>query len=473
MVRYTPRGAMEAINAAFLRIPKEEIRQILERREKLSVRHGVSMFTSRGKPRIIDVQLRPWGVDAAQRRFFHRTSLVLRSALERLMPLYLQNPSVRRVLPLEPKEHEWMMLANARRIQEPQAVLDRLDTTATFAVEDWRENFWFLEPNSVGIGGVHYIPATCELTRDWVLPSLRRVLPDLRLVPHDDIRELLLKLFIRHTKALGRRLRRVALVEDQSVCGGTDEFAEVARYFTRRGLSAFAADPREVKIRKGGLTVRGKGVDLLYRDSEITEMFEMSRERGGAHSIEGMKEAFIRNQVVSSVAGEFDHKSAWELFTNPEFSRHFTFRQKRLFKGHLLWTRLIWPRKTTRPDGRQVDLTAYIRRHREDLVIKPNRAYGGEGVLFGHQASPSLWEKKLGLALRRPFTHVVQQSAPVRAELFPVAASDGSVSLQPFYAVTGFAAQPEGIAFLGRSSKEAVVNVSRKGGLIAIWRLAG
>jgi len=468
-MRYTPISAMEAVNQAFLRIPREEIRELMARRDALSLKHGMSMFTSQGKPRAIDVQMRPWVLDAAQKRFFHRACRLLRSALAQVMPLYLNDPAVRQILPLEPQEHEWLLLANAGGVQRPQAVLDRLDSTATFACSDWRDNFWFLEPNSVGIGGVHYIQATCELTNDWVIPALRRTVPDLRFAFPDDIRQILFKLMARHARAIGRRLRRVGLLEDQSVNEGTDEFSAVARQFSRWGLPAVTADPREVVLRRGELTVKGKPVDLFYRDTEITEMFEMAG--GKPARLDGMREVFIRNQVVSSIAGEFDHKSAWELFTSPEFSRHFTLRQKNLFRKHVLWTRLLWQRKTTDRQGRAMDLAPYVRRNREGLVMKPNRMYGGEGVVFGHQVTQKTWEHYLERAIRRPGTHVVQQATQVRAELFPVASRDGRVRLEPFYAVTGFAATRDGLAVLGRSSKESVVNVSRRGGLIAIWRL--
>lgn len=468
-MRYTPLSAMEAINQAFLQIPREEIRALLDKKEALGIRHGMSMFTSRGKPKVIDVQLRPWGMDAVQRRFFYRTCRLLRSALARVMPLYLADPKVRRILPLEPEEHRWVLEINGDGIQQPQAVMDRLDCTAAFACIDWRENFWFLEPNSVGIGGVHYIQGTCGLTQEWILPVLRRALPDLRFQPPDDIRQLLLKLMQRHAKAIGRRLNRVALVEDQSVSEGTDEFATVAREFSRLGLKAITADPRDLDLRRGELTVRGRPVDLFYRDTELTDLFEMCAEK--PKQWEGMYEAFRRNQVVSSIAGEFDHKSVWELFTNPEFSRRFTLRQKRLFRDHILWTRLIWDRRTTDPRGRSVDLALYTRRNRESLVMKPNRLYGGEGVVFGHQVTQKIWERYLERALRKPSTHVVQQATQVRAELFPVASGDGRVRLEPYYVVTGFAATRDGMAVLGRASRESVVNVSRKGGLIAIWNL--
>jgi len=469
---YTPAEAMKAINSAFLRMPRAQVRALRAQKQALSVKAGMTMFTEKGQPRVIDVQLRPWVISAAQRRFFHRTCLVMHSALSRVMPLYLSNPKVRQVVPLDPEEHEWFMAANARGLQQPQAVIDRLDSTATFARPDWQENFWFLEPNSVGIGGVHYIPAARALTAEWVLPSLKPLLPGLRLSAPDDIRTLLLKMFIRQAKAIGRRLKRVVLIEDQSEPGGTHEFPSIAEYLRRHGLDASVVDPRDLAVRKREVTAKGKPVDIIYRDSEITEMLEMvNGKAGGRKKLAGIRAAFFRNQVVSSIAGEFDHKSVWELFTNLEFASHFTAAQRRLFKDHVLWTRLLWERSTADPNGRAVDLTSFCRRNRAHLVLKPNRAYGGEGVIFGHQVSQPIWERGLERALKKPYTHVIQKAARVHAEPFPVAEPDGTVHLEPFYVVSGFAATPDGVAVLGRSSRESVVNVSRRGGLIALWQL--
>ena len=470
-MRYTPKQAMEAINGLFLRMPREDIRQLAARKEELSIQQGLCMFTPKGKVRVIEVKMRPWVVSEAQSRFFHRTSMLLRAALAQMMPMYLADPAVRQILPLEPEEHEWLMAANASGLQRPQSVIDRLDTTADFTLPDWREKFRFLEPNSVGIGGVHYIPATCALTAQWIVPTLRRRLPDLKLAHPDDIRTLVLKTCARHAKGIGRKLKRIVLVEDQSVSGGTDEFTSIAEHWRRCGLAALTADPRDIRIHRDEVTAKGKPVDIIYRDSEITEILEMKRQ-SGARSVAGIREAFIRNRVVSSIAGEFDHKSCWELFTSPAFARRFSLTQQKLFRSHVLWTRLLWERRTTDPRGKTVDLLSFVQRNRATLVIKPNRAYGGEGVVFGRQSTRAVWERELAAAIKKPFTHVVQEAATVQAELFPVVKDDGTVTLEPFYAVTGFAATQDGLAILGRISKETVVNVSRRGGLVAIWKLA-
>ncbi len=462
---------MEQINTAFLSMSRPEAKTLLARKYPVFVKHGMTMHDEKGNVKLIDVQLRPWLVDKEQRAFFHKACLLLKSALCQVMPMYLADPKVRQVVPLDPEEHEWLMAANEKRLQKPQAVIDRLDATATFAAPDWKTNFWFLEPNSVGIGGVHYIPAACHLTGEWVIPFLKKKLPHLKFVPPDDIRRILFGVFSRHAKAIGRCFRRLAFIEDQSEPGGTDEFRSLIPYFKRFGVSALTADPSEIRIRRGEVTVKGLPVDILYRDTEITEMLEMGHLRKNSEAFVAVREAFIRNQVVSSIAGEFDHKSAWELLTSPVFASRFSLRQRRLFKSHVLWTRLLWERKTTDPKGKTVDIAVFCRKNREKLVLKPNREYGGQGVVFGHLVSQTAWERELGKAFKKPFTYVIQLAVPVRSEMFPAVSRDGTVRLTPFYAVSGFAASRDGLAVLGRSSGESVVNVSRRGGLIAVWAL--
>ncbi|MCM8794638.1 MAG: hypothetical protein NC819_02400 [Candidatus Omnitrophica bacterium] len=469
-MHYTPAQAMEAINAAFLALPREEVKRLLVKKDSLSIRHGMTMRTEKGHLRVIDVQLRPWLADRRQRRFFHRCCLLLKGALSRVMPMYLADPRVRTIVPLDPREHDWLLAANRGGLQKPQTVIDRLDATAVFTAANWTD-FWFLEPNSVGIGGVHYIPAARELTEEWILPIVKKRVPGLRLQVPDDIRHILTDALTAHAKAIGRKLKRLVFIEDQSEPGGTEEFPSLVRYFKRFGIEASTADPRQVEFRQGELTVKGKVIDLFYRDTEITEMLEMARIRKGTPPFEGMRRAFMENRVVSSIAGEFDHKSTWELFTNPLFSRRFSLRQRRLFRDHILWTRLLGERRTEGPLGRQVDLVPFIRKNKQKLVLKPNREFGGEGVVFGNQVTQAVWEKELHKAMKKPSHHVIQSAAPVRAELFPVASPNGRVKLKAFFVVSGFAVSPTRIAILGRSSQESVVNVSRRGGLVAAWLL--
>ena len=100
--------------------------------------------------------------------------------------------------------------------------------------------------------------------------------------------------------------------------------------------------------------------------------------------------------MVSSLVGDFDHKSCFEILTDPVIAeQYFGADDRRLFRRHVLWTRVVGDRRTTLPDDKEGDLLEYARRNRELLVLKPNRAYGGTGVMLGAATEEGEWEQAL------------------------------------------------------------------------------
>jgi uncharacterized circularly permuted ATP-grasp superfamily protein len=140
-----------------------------------------------------------------------------------------------------------------------------------------------------------------------------------------------------------------------------------------------------------------------------------------------------------------------------------------LFQRHILWTRVLSDRRTVLPDGRVGDLLEYARTCHEQLVLKPNRSYGGEGIVIGPAVTPGEWEAALENALADPDERwVAQQLATIPVREFPVLGADGAVHAEPFYTVMGFAANQEGVAILARASQKQVVNVAQHGGLCGV-----
>ena len=181
-----------------------------------------------------------------------------------------------------------------------------------------------------------------------------------------------------------------------------------------------------------------------------------------------LKEAFKKNQVISSISGEFDHKSTLEIFTDDDYNGYFTPTQRRLFKKYVAWTRLIWDRSTKGPAGKRIDLLKYTERHKDGLVIKPNRLYGGKDVIIGRFAKTADWKRALEEAIKDERSCVVQQYAEVKEEKFPLLNEDGTVTMERNYEISGFASSESGLALMARCSTEPVVNISRKGGIIPV-----
>jgi uncharacterized circularly permuted ATP-grasp superfamily protein len=142
--------------------------------------------------------------------------------------------------------------------------------------------------------------------------------------------------------------------------------------------------------------------------------------------------------------------------------------ERQVFRRHILWTRLVSDRATLLPDGRTGGLLDYVRRNQETLVLKPNRSFGGEGVLIGPLLSATEWGAAVERALADAERWVAQQLASIPVSLFPVAGPDGTVDGEPFHVVMGFAPSKYGLAILGRASQKQVVNVALRGGMCAV-----
>ena len=177
-----------------------------------------------------------------------------------------------------------------------------------------------------------------------------------------------------------------------------------------------------------------------------------------------------QNRVVSSIAAELDQKACWEVLTDPRLCQeYFTPEERLLFQRHILWTRVLSDRRTVLPDGRHGNLLEYARTSHEALVLKPNRSYGGDGIVIGPAVTREAWETALQAALTDPDDRwVVQQLATIPVREFPVVGPDGAVHVEPFYTVMGFAANEDGVAILARASQKQVVNVAQHGGICGV-----
>lgn len=207
-------------------------------------------------------------------------------------------------------------------------------------------------------------------------------------------------------------------------------------------------------------------MDLAYRDYPVWDLIDLTRE---GVDVGPMRALFRQNRIISSVAAELDQKSCWEVLTDPKLvQKYFTADERHVFRRHVLWTRLFGERRTVLPDGRSGDLIAYARRERETLVLKPNRAFGGEGVWVGPAVTQAEWESALAKALADRERWVVQQLASIPVTEFPVLGPDDRPQEEPFYSVMGFAPSKYGLAVVGRASQKQVVNVAMRGGVCVV-----
>ena len=429
------------------------------------------VYAHEGVVETVRIMFRPLLVMPAQQSYLHNVCSRIMSALTRFPDLYVRDAEMRRVLPLADDERAWFEEVWRPLGHAAQTLYGRLDALCDFTSARWQDSLLFMEPNLSGVGGLHFGPLAETLVMRDVVPTLQGYDPRLTIELPRDQRDLFLQVLLDHARAIGRSGTNLCLVEPKYVAEGPDEQSHLVEYFrARRGIELTHADPRELRLVGDEVYYEDVRVDVAYRDYELRDLLALEAEHG--KKLDAIRALFRQNRMVSSIGGDLDHKSCWEALTTEELAvRHFSVAERQLFRRHVLWTRIVSERRTETPDG-TLDLPEYARARREDLVLKPNRGYGGTGVHLGANVSQGEWDGLLDLALKEqddPHRQwVVQAAGSLPVHLFPVLDEHGRTHEEPFYVVMGFVATDHGLGIIARVSQKQVVNVAQRGGLAAV-----
>jgi hypothetical protein len=452
------------LRKVFAALPADRVRALSQAVHDDAARRELIYFRD-GKTEVINVMLRPLGVFSEQLNYFHYVSLTLLGALKRMPELYLKDFKIREVVPLQEGEAKWLWDTWGSSHNQFHTVFGRLDAVADLTGAFSKDSLAFIEPNLVGAGGIHLIPTTEEIILGTVVPALHEAAPDLELKAAEDLRETFLRELQDHAEAIGRRGRTICLIDPKYAGDGPNEQETLMNYYRARGEEVYHADPEELYIRGGEVYYENHMIDVAYRDYEVRELAEMETQ---GLNVRPMKQLFRNNQLVSSMAGDFDHKSCFEVLTDPQFSQYFTMDERHVFRRHVLWTRVLRESRTSDPTGELVDLLEFVRTNREILVVKPNRSYGGDSVYIGPSVSDGEWERAIQRGMTEPGEWVAQRLAHIAVYEFPVVSEEGQVTIAPFYVVIGLAPTKYGLGVLGRASQKQVVNVAQRGGMLAV-----
>ena len=122
-------------------------------------------------------------------------------------------------------------------------------------------------------------------------------------------------------------------------------------------------------------------------------------------------------------------KAFFAVLTDEQNAKLFSHDEHELIRQHIPWTRVVADVSTSHC-GDPIELLAFIREHRENLVLKPSDEYGGTGNAEG--TTESAWDASLGKALSAVTTGgdagwIVQERIPIRREVFLHITQQGTV----------------------------------------------
>lgn len=423
------------------------------RLEKACIVHGVDYDVGSGKSIAIPLIPVPLALSPAYLQYAHALSEAINRHLRKMPGAWFADPALQEVLPFPGPERAFIESvwkpSHARR----QTVVSRNDFDMP---EDPRDSVAF-EANGCAIGGIWYGAACARVGREVLVRDLH----GRGAAMIQDGYDVFLEHLQTHAKREGMRSQfRIGLLEDRSWDAGITEMPSLAHRLTVDGWDVVLGDPRDLTVRAGGFRLDGQPVDLLYRNMEISDFVAIESERGS--KLAALREAFRENRVVSSVAGDFDQKALWEVLTSHRFERHVAKADRRLLREHLLWTRLLRDGETEDPSGRLVDLVSWALANRRSLVLKPNLLCGGEDVTLGPLLSPKQWERLVRRAAKQKGYWVLQTFHRASRFVFR--------GVGARYITCGVISSPHAISALGRASLDPVVNVSRGGGLVPLFR---
>lgn len=245
------------------------------------------------------------------------------------------------------------------------------------------------------------------------------------------------------------------------------EFFLLRNYFAGRGVPTIICSPDELeydgaRLRRGEFTI-----DLVYKRVVIHELLARADD---AHPL---LRAYTDGRVclVNPFRCKIAHKkAAFELLTDEEHAAWFTPEERETIARTVPWTRRVRERKTLH-EGREVDLIEYVRRGREQFILKPNDDYGGHGVCLGPRADEREWDEAIARALAGDY--VVQEAVEISSEEFPIF-NEREWAVQPMYVDTNpflFRGRVEGV--MVRLSTSPVINVTSGGGETGFFVIEG
>lgn len=349
---------------------------------------------------------------------------------------------------LTPEERELVSIDPGYARSSPTSRLDSFITTSAYQ---------FVELNAETPAGAAYAERLAEVFLQ--IPLVQKFQE--RYVLHRfHAQQRLLETLLRCYREAGGREERpaIAIVDYEEVPTRTEHHM-YREFFESRGHAAIVADPRHLSYEGGQLLHDGVAIDIVYKRLLVNEFLER------VDQLQPLLHA-VRDRAVTIVnpfrCKPIHKKAIFAVLTDDEIQPLFSEEERAAIRAHVPWTRRVREGRAMRR-GETIDLPAFIRDHRERLVMKPNDDYGGKGVFIGWETTAAEWDAALVQALGS--SYVVQERVDLRRQSFPelgpeLRFRDLVVDLDPYI----FDGEVEG--FLTRLSGTSLANVTSGGGQV-------
>jgi len=248
------------------------------------------------------------------------------------------------------------------------------------------------------------------------------------------------------------------------------EFEILKQRFERMGLPTLIADPRHLEWDGRRLVAQDKKIDLVYRRVLINDIVAKPAECAA------LVKAYSANAVcvVNNFRCKIPHvKTFFAVLTDEQNGALFSHGEREVIRKHIPWTRVVADVKTAHY-GQPIELLAFMRRERNNLVLKPSDEYGGSGVTLGWESAEGPWDEAIERALTaKNGVWIVQERIPIRREVFPYIVQAGRVDYREMLVdFAPYLFRGRVCGFLTRLSATGLANVTSGGGQVPAYRVS-
>ena len=252
------------------------------------------------------------------------------------------------------------------------------------------------------------------------------------------------------------------------------EFEILKERFERMGVPVVLADPRDLVFDGKTLAAHGTKIDLVYRRVLLNDIVARPTE------CEALVKAYTANAVcvANTFRCKLPHvKAFFAVLTDERNGALFSHHEREVIRRHIPWTRVVEDVGTAHY-GQHIELLAFIRENRENLVLKPSDEYGGSGVTLGWETSEHDWDEAIARAIsaakprEQTSAWIVQERIPIRREVFPYVTPNSTVEFRDMLVdFAPYLFRGKLCGFLTRLSATGLANVTSGGGQVPAFRV--
>ena len=328
-------------------------------------------------------------------------------------------------------------------------------------------DLYFLEYNADSPGGLSYGDVLADLFLE--LEPMRRLQERYRIDAYPVRRHVyrtLLDTYRDWCAATGKTpvdRPSIAIVDWRTV-RTRNEFLLSQAVFEDAGSTVRIGDPDDLVLRDGRLWLDDFAIDIVYKRVVVNELIKRYPNPAElmAHPL---VQAVAQNAVC--IANHFNcqilyNKAIFALISDEEHAHRFDHDEQDAIRRHVPWTRMVEDRRTCYGED-EVDLVDFMRSHKDDLVLKPVREYGGTGIVLGWEVDDETWLAGIEQALAQP--SVVQKRVPIPQASFPIWREDGLHFVPRLMDIDPYVWRGAQVAHAGvRLGTSSLLNVSAGGG---------